>query len=356
MPVAKIWFNRGLSTVRDALSMIAGDRLPGLSLLASHVDPLSPVLAAADDGFLEPVCDTATPEGAASYLAFCLETCRARRVDFFLVQGQSRLMADRGAEFAAIGTRLVVSGDSVTLGLLRDKARFAEAAAGLGLPVPETIEIRGPEAFDAAVARLRAEGREACVKPPAGVFGAGFWRLAETGLLGCLLDPDARRMPAATLRAALAETPDRRLLVMEYLAGTEWSVDCLCAGGETLAAIARRKLGGVQRIETVGPVLDLAARAVAAFGLSGIVNVQFRAISGETDPRLLEINPRMSGGLIYTRASGLNLPWWQVALLTGARRPEEMPRPRPALVAPVTGCVTLAAGDPAPVTDPAPTG
>jgi carbamoylphosphate synthase large subunit len=75
-----------------------------------------------------------------------------------------------------------------------------------------------------------------------------------------------------------------------------------------------------------GPIFALARSAVALFNLSGLINVQFKAAdeAGE-DPRLLEINPRMSGGVARTRFAGVNLPWRHVALLLGREIEADVP-------------------------------
>jgi hypothetical protein len=324
-PVPNIWFNHGLSTVCDAVAMLGADPIPDLRILVSHQDPNAPALTLAHEGFAE-------PHGlrGAAYVEWCLSVCRDRRVDLFLPQGERVLIAGHLAAFAGIGTRVSLPGDAATLRLLHDKARFTEAARAAGLPMPWTAEVADGAGFDAALAHLSAAGLPACVKPAKGVFGAGFWRLSDdVGGFDALMAPDGHALPAAMMRAALVGAPERRLLVMEHLPGVEWSVDCLCRDGRLLAGVARRKMGRAQRLEVEGPVHDLARRAVAAFGLSGLVNAQFKAAGEEgSDPRMLEINARMSGGCLYTIHSGVNLVWWQVAIALGHARAQDVPAPR----------------------------
>jgi len=320
-----IWFNHGLSTVHDAVAMLGADPIPDLRILASHQDPHAPALTLADEGFAEP-----PGLSGEAYAHWCLSVCRDRRVDLFLPQGERMAIADHLPAFAAIGTCVLLPGDGATLRLLHDKARFTEAALAAGLPMPWTAEVADGAGFDAALAQLSAAGLPACVKPAKGVFGAGFWRLRdEVGAFDALMAPDRRAIPTEMMRAALIGAPARRLLVMEHLPGVEWSVDCLCDNGRLLAGIARRKMGRAQLLEVEGPVHDLARRAVAVFGLSGLVNAQFKAAGEDgADPRMLEINARMSGGCFYTIHSGVNLPWWQVAIALGHARAEDVPAPR----------------------------
>ncbi|MFS0735855.1 ATP-grasp domain-containing protein [Sphingomonas sp. 1P06PA] len=317
--------------VRDG----AGGRV---RLLASHRDPAAPVLAAADEAFAEPDLDRrADPDG---YAGWCIDQCAARGIDLFVAQNGRFDLADRAADFARVGTRLAVPADRATLELIEDKGRFHAAATDHGLPTPWTREIHDAPSFDAALAEAAALGHEPCVKPPHGVFAAGFWRLdPAVPLFATLMNPDAHRIAPAALRAAIADAPDPvRLLVLQHLPGAEWSVDLVADAGTTLVAVARRKLARAQRLEADGPAIDIARDAVRAFGLSGLVNVQLKAATADDrDPRILEINTRMSGACRYTEHAGVNLPWIQIGTLLGLVDRAAIPHPTGgALVAPVT--------------------
>jgi hypothetical protein len=110
---------------------------------------------------------------------------------------------------------------------------------------------------------------------------------------------------------------------MEYLPGPEWSLDCICDEGRMVTGVARRKRGRVQELEADGPIFAMARAAIDLFGLSGQINVQFKAADLDGgDPRLLEINPRMSGGMARTRFAGVNLPWTHAAMLLGLPMPD----------------------------------
>jgi hypothetical protein len=218
--------------------------------------------------------------------------------------------------------------------------------------MPWTSAIGDIVGFDAALTHLEERGLGACIKPPCGVFGTGYWHLDPTAkLMSSLMQTERRRIAPDVVRAAITDARSVSLLVSEYLPGTEWSVDCVCRDGRTIVAVARRKLGRAQLLETQGPPIDLAARAVAAFRLSGLINVQCRAAGMDDDDiRLLEINPRMSGGCLYTRFSGVNLPWWHVALELGLAAEADLPTPiAGALVAATAGAHRLSGGSRPPV-------
>jgi len=340
--VTTIWFNEGYSGIRDAVLMITDAHRASLRVVASHRDASAPVLDAADKAFVEPPIDRMTDAGVAAYADYCLATCAEHGVDLFVAQRGRTAMAARTQDFAAIGTKLAATATAETLDLIDDKAQFYGAALEAGIAMPWTREVTDAAGFDAACAELAARNLNACVKPPHGVFGAGFWRLdPELSLFDTLMNADGHRLSPSTMRHAIEAAPGPlRLLVLEHLPGTEWSLDALCRDGRMIAGIARRKLGRAQRLEIDGPIFDIAHRAVKAFGLSGLINLQFKATSldDDSDVRLLEVNPRMSGGCLYTRYSGVNLPWWHVALELGIADEADIP-------APVGGALVAAVGE-----------
>lgn len=335
-----IWFNHGYASTRDALTMIGQGARGQVRLLASHRDADAAALEAADESFVEPRFG----DDDAAHLAWCLEICRTRRVDLFVPGFGKARLAPHIAAFAAIGTKLSIPADAGTLALLHDKTRFTAAAEAAGLPVPWTREVRDIAGFDAALAELGSRNLPACVKPPQGVFGAGFWQLDPSRYaFDALMDPDARILPPHIIRAALAEADAPALLVMEHLPGDEWSLDVLCDRGRLITGVARRKRERVQILEVDGPVFEIARAAIALFGLSGLVNLQCKAAREDgADPRLLEINARMSGGCLYTGFSGVNLPWWHVALALGLAQEADIPVPiGGARVAAIAGAVRI---------------
>ena len=104
------------------------------------------------------------------------------------------------------------------------------------------------------------------------------------------------------------------MLLMEFLEGREYSVDCVGDHGRLVTAVVRRKSGQAgagQRIDQRADILDATAQLCATHGLNGIFNVQFREAGGA--PRLLEINPRMSGGIGMACVAGPNLPYIALA-------------------------------------------
>ena len=151
-----------------------------------------------------------------------------------------------------------------------------------------------------------------CIKPSRGIYGIGFAVVDEERSSAALLLAGVEyHIGYQDLRRGLAELGEfRTMLLMEYLDGHEYSVDCVGDRGRLVAAVARRKLAGAgsgQLIDMRPEIIEATTRLTADYGLNGVFNVQFREAAGK--PRLLEINPRMSGGIGMACAAGPNLPW-----------------------------------------------
>jgi len=128
--------------------------------------------------------------------------------------------------------------------------------------------------------------------------------------LATLLQGELYSISLEGLRLLLAERElFQPLLLMEFLGGPEYSLDAVGDGRRLIALTQRRKpqVGYGQEIVALPELTQAVEELIATFALTGLFNVQFR--EGRQGLRLLEINPRFSGGIGYTGAAGLNLPY-----------------------------------------------
>ncbi len=327
MKSLRVWFNKSFSSAFNVIHRLAETTVPHrFHVLCSHTNREFVGFEPAAESFVEP-----TGLGSEDYIHYCLEFCASNAVEVF-VPGRSRIsLASRRAEFESRGVRLLVPASSETLHLFEDKARFYTTLAPSVAPAPRFIAVRNAAEFSAAVAMLRAEGCEVCLKPAASTGGLGF-RILDDGRsdLRNLFEGENIRITTALAAHILAqEEKFRPLLVMEYLSGAEYSVDCLAVRGRLLCAVPRRKptrVGGAQFLEDSPELISLSGRVAAAYELDGIFNVQVRYLNGIA--KVLEINARMSGGVYFACLSGVDLPAWAIALAAGTASPADVPRPQ----------------------------
>jgi hypothetical protein len=306
--MTRVWFNRIFSSVRALFDLVRqGDEAGEFHLVCTHTKTNFPGFAAAHEHALEPA-----GLSGSDYVDFCLDLCRERRIDCFWPGKEARLLAEHRDRFAEQGVRLLAVASADNLDVLLDKARFYARARSFSIPPPDSIEFCTAGEFETAYARLRASHDSLCVKPAVGVNGAGFRVIEEhRGGLDILLQGALYSIHLDGLRQLLSETDSfKPLLLMEFLGGSEYSLDCVGDGRRLVALTQRKKAreGGYgQQIVAIPELTQAVAEMTAAFGLTGLFNVQFR--EGRDSLRLLEINPRFAGGIGYTGAAGLNLPY-----------------------------------------------
>jgi carbamoylphosphate synthase large subunit len=303
----RVWFNRTFSSVYAAIELIkAADADKRFFLIYSNPTAHVAAAGAADAFYHEP-----TGLAPEAYIDWCIEFCREHKIDIFVPGKGSTDLAGCHERFGAIGVKVMSTASPAALTLIHDKARFYAEADLPEAPVAEFHVFETLAAFDAAYAQLRPRHQKLCVKPSHSVFGLGFSIIEEAKSSAALLLAGVQyHIGLDDLRRGLGEMGTfRTMLLMEYLDGHEFSVDCVGNNGELIAAIVRKKphSGPGQTIDQRADILAATAALTRAHGLHGLFNVQFREGGGKL--RLLEINPRMSGGIGMACVAGPNLPY-----------------------------------------------
>lgn len=337
---ATLWYNSGFSDLYHSVRLLREASNGQIRVLASHIDPAAPILQVADVALLEPPRATA----ADAYVRWALRVCARRRVALFVPSRHALAIAAARDVFARQGVRVHVPTPEV-LRLVEHKDALYRDLERTGVALPTYRVVRSLAEFDAGYAQLREHFKRLCIKPTVGIFGSGFRILdEEIDEYDALTRIDSAVASLRGYREMLvrAKRPFE-LMLMQYLDGKERSVDCLAVAGRLIVAVARRKEGRYQELETAGAAIDAAAVLAHRYGLEGIFNVQFR--DAERVACLLEINPRPAGGLLFSCASGCNLPYWSAALALGLNQKEAMPRPRHGIrVIPVQDALVMARG------------
>lgn len=297
-----IWFLEGQSSQRDVIAG-AMEAINGrVKVVASHRQVRPEVTAGADVVLSEPSNDS-------ERVAWSLDKAVQLGVKVMLIGRSGHVFEAHRAEFESAGIDLVTGGSSEsTFELVDDKSAFTAASSKAGFAVVPAITVTNADELAAAIEVTKASSH-VCVKPARGIYGMGFWRLeAEADPFRCFANADSHTANEALYLQAYRQSENPRpLLVMPYMPGTECSVDMVVNKGKVVALCGRRKEGIFQTFFQSGAAVDLAIKAAEFFGCDGIVNVQTRD-DADGVPHLLEINPRYSGGISYTRNAGINLP------------------------------------------------
>lgn len=305
----RIWFNRGFSLASISQAMMSAE--PGLEIYASvargkpqHAGPL--------ETWVEPETDP------AGYLKWVQDKVADKAIDVLIPTHYRNTLRD-----ADLPCRIEFPGSQDVLKLLEDKFRFAEDLHTAEFHL-KTELVTSTAQLEAAIATFSERfGGDAipCVKPRNGVNGFGFWKLISDRPMAHLENPDAREIKADLYLAALRQQeearPFRDMVLMEYLPGPEVSFDVLAHHGRMLRFAARTKLStGRQRIQTEHPLSGYAGQLIERYALNGVVNIQFRKhMDGSW--KVLEINARPAGGVVYAEAVGAGILAGWAGILTG---------------------------------------
>jgi carbamoyl-phosphate synthase large subunit len=264
-------------------------RLAG-SVQVTDVNPLSPTVLVADKAHLVPLSND--PE----YVNHMAAICQAERIGLLVptIDDELPIFSEARERFAAAGVRVAVSDTFVTT-LCNDK--FATCAyllergiAAAESYLPDTL----PDDLQFPV----------FVKPRYGRGSVGAFRV-----------DDARQ-----LEFFLSYVPGP--VIQEFLDGPEFTIDLFCDfDGTPISAVPRERAiiraGVIDRGRTVRDqaLIDLALQCSAVLKFEGACNIQCRVVAGR--PVIFEINPRFSGGIPLTIASGADFPRMLVELALG---------------------------------------
>ncbi|WP_369250522.1 ATP-grasp domain-containing protein [Streptomyces sp. R41] len=317
----RVWLNRTYAENVFFMDQLRSNpQHRAVEIHATHGDPDSPVLAAADVASME-------PEGLSprAYVEYALDHCARHSIDVFVpVLYQAAVVAQR-AEFAAVGTALLAP-PTEAVAVFQDKVTAYEAVQAVGVPVPPWWRVRTEEELVAAVEALESAGHKACFKPAAGAGGVGFRVITRAPFSLMHLNGFPSPYVPLDLVVDALRAADHPVdwLVMPRLEEPEVSVDCLTGpDGRVRMAVGRTK-NGRRRGFTLHPSWIEPARLLAeAFGLHYLTNIQFRMYGDE--PVLMDVNTRPAGGLHQLSQCGVNAPWAAVQLALGEETGEVVP-------------------------------
>lgn len=320
----KIWFNHSFSTTYSFINLIKNNHENRkFRIFVSHANPYSVMFMAGDHNELEPSIE------GYDYIQYCLDFCKRNEIDIF-VPGYKRLslIAQHYNEFNNLGIKLLLSENTGLMDIINDKSKtYADFIKNKIMEVPEYYIVNNTNEFFNAYKTIIDNGKQVCFKPLNSEGGSGFRIIDEKAdsisyLLGT---PSVRISFENAYKVLKSSDKFPELMVSEYMNGSEYSIDCLAYQGKLYAAIPRKKMQGrLRKLENNQELIEIAHRFNEVYKLPFIYNIQVRY--KDDIPKLLEVNPRMSGGLNTSCFSGINFPYLAIKLLLGEKI--EVPEPK----------------------------
>ena len=254
------------------------------------------------------------PGEAANYIASIKAICQRERVTTLIPQyGDELVPLSRNIPlFDSLGVKVIITPDVEKLSIANNKTALFNYFAGSSF-VPQYRCVSTLEGMEAALLELGYPDKAVCMKPALSEGSKGF-RIITAERADILNErPGTAKIGWKILRGHLEqynEIPD--IIIMEYLPGIEYSVDCVGKEGETIVCIPRQRvetaLGMAVEsiIEKNDEIIDVSKKIIKDLNLSYNINIQFK-YSREGKPMLVEINPRVAGSLVANLGAGVNM-------------------------------------------------
>lgn len=262
----------------------------------------------------------------AEYIPFLLQYCKENHIDVLLSLFDIDLMvlAKHKAEFAAIGTKVIVSDPSV-IEVCNDKWKTYLWLKENGFRAPKTYLTLSKvmQALESGELQYPI-----VVKPR---FGCGSIALAiaedEMGLL-YYYSRNTRAINRTYLKYESA-AEDEKIIYQECLDGQEYGVDLLNdLQGTPRNVIVKKKIAmragetDIAEIVDVPAIAAEARRLAAATGHIANMDTDWFLVNGV--PYVLEMNARFGGGYPFSHMGGCDLPRAIVQWCSGETVSDEM--------------------------------
>ena len=314
--IKTIYFNRCFSSTPKIIQRFLSNSDPcKFKIFISHVCPNKDLQGVADYYEVEPSLE------GRDYVEYCLDFCRKYRVDLFVPRYNVTTLIKYKKEFESLGVKVMFVGSTETYQLLDDKLKTYEVLKDTDtVAIPEAFRISNYQDFQNAYHEITKLSSSACLKPISGIGGDGFKQILDDmtevdELYKTTCSTISKDRIIRILENSKTVEP---FMVMEYLEGDEYSIDCLGNKGELIVAVPRRKIDLYrQNIEYKEDLIALAERLTKKFSLSYLYNIQVKYHKGVA--HLIEINTRMSAGIHKSSFAGVNFLNLAIKQLMGER-------------------------------------
>ncbi len=262
------------------------------------------------------------------YLPQLLRICKREGVDVLLPQNTAELsiLAEHKDEFEDIGTMVAVSSKE-SIDIANNKHDLLKNAVEIGVPAPKFHLVDNMDDLIKFAEELGWPEKPVVIKPPVSNGMRGLRIIDESLDLRSMFfaeKPSGVYVKMEGLGDILGPAfPE--LLVTEYLAGEEYTVDALQA--ERLTVIPRTRdliKSGITfngTVEKNEEIIGYSEKLSKKIGLDYAFGFQFK-LDEEGLPKLLESNPRVQGTMVLATFAGANIIYGAVKRAMNEEVPE----------------------------------
>ena len=209
----------------------------------------------------------------------------------------------------------VVVNSIENLNICNDKNLLLQKISEAQLLTPKFTAVTTSSDLTAAAASLNYPKDTICIKPSQSNGMRGFRILDNSVNKAELFWNEKPNNTYSTLPDLIETLGDtfREILVMEYLPGDEYTIDCIAHKGKAILILPRKRIKMNNGISIRGKfvnhkeIIDYCEKIISLFQLHGPVGIQLREDRNGI-PKMLEINPRLQGTTVATEGLGINIP------------------------------------------------
>lgn len=262
------------------------------------------------------------------FIPLIIDICKDEGVEVVLPQVTEELFpfSERADEFRKEGIAVIVSGKRA-IDEANNKYNLMEVSRKLGLPTAEFCSVDTFSDLRDAAKALGWPKKPVVVKPPVASGMRGLRIIDESFDRKSAFyseKPSGVHVRLEEIEASIGESFPR-LMMMEFLPGREYTVDCLQANRLTIIPRSRDliKVGITFNgtVEKNDAIIESTRRLSERLGLEFLFGFQFK-MDEDGVPKVIECNPRDQGGMVMSTFAGANLHYGAVKWALGEDVPE----------------------------------
>lgn len=258
---------------------------------------------------------------SADFIPEILSICKQESVDIVvpIVTRELENFALNKVQFMRAGIKISVL-DAETLHIVNDKGNLLDAIKAQKIDTARYKIVNTDQELFRAIHEIGYPDSPVCIKATMGngsrgvriidPKGNGYERFFNE-------KPNSSYTSYETVFEALNGREIPRMMVMECLPGSEYSVDVLSTESEIIAMVCRkgtRVVSSIQVesvIENNTVVLDLCRAVTGKLKIVGEFGFDIKCDCMEK-PYIIEINPRLTAGIVACAAAGCNIPYFEL--------------------------------------------
>ncbi len=302
--MVNIWFDGWFSSAYNIIELIKKnpENRP-FKIIGSHYkDMVYKVLC--DEWFQRPDFKETEMLDCNRYIEWAIDMCRKNKVDIFIPKKFLSEIAYVTHEFDSIGVKVMVP-EYTTVKQLESKVGTYGLLCTIDNIIPPISVLSNSNSirdFEKFLNNKDFKYDNLCIKPEFGTGAEGIYKINKI--------QDYLRNQE--------EINGKGYLIMPWFNGFEISVDFV-KNGDNEIFVTRCKTNNcrLQSIVKVEKIESICKEIQSILQLNVPYNIQFKEHNGQL--YLLEVNPRMSGGVHLSCLSGINIPYLAVKEILGEK-------------------------------------